>query len=119
MNKIISQKEFQKAISSMYGKATCFVYDEPNNRYNCDIPEVNEDTLIDFFTAEKVEVENLEDDSNVASIMISDFIAEYAPANNVQDDGFIPAIRNMFGENSKLYVATNSEGNRTFMLFYE
>ena len=118
MNKTISQKEFQKAISSMYGNATCFVYDEPNNRYNCIISEVNGDTLDIFFSAESIEVKNLEDDSNVTAIMMSEFIAEYAPANNVQDDGFVPAIRNMFGSNSKLYSAINSEGNKTFMLVY-
>ena len=102
----------------MYGNATCFVYDEPNNRYNCEISEVNDDTVNNFFQTENIEVHNLEDDSNVTAIMISEFIAEYAPANNVQDDGFIPAIRNMFGENSKIYVATNSLGNKTFMLVY-
>ena len=117
--KTISQKEFQKAIEHMYGCATCFVYDEPNNRYNCAIQEVNYATLCNFFSAESIEVESLEGDSNVSSIMISEFIAEYAPANNVQDDGFIPAIRKMFGENSKLYVATNTDGNKTFILFYE
>ena len=118
MNKTISQKEFQKAISSMYGNSTCFVYDEPNNRYNCVIAEVDDDTVNDFFQTENIEVENLEDDSNVTAIMMSEFIAEYAPANNVQDDGFVPAIRNMFGSNSKLYSAINSEGNKTFMLVY-
>ena len=102
----------------MYGNATCFVYDEPNNRYNCEISEVNDDTLDIFFSAESIEVKNLEDDSNVSAIMISEFIAEYAPANNVQDDGFIPAIRNMFGENSKIYVATDENNHKTFMLVY-
>ena len=102
----------------MYGNTTCFVYDEPSNRYNCEISEVNDDTLDIFFSAESIEVENLEDNSNVTAIMMSEFIAEYAPANNVQDDGFVPAIRNMFGSNSKLYSAINSEGNKTFILVY-
>ena len=118
MDKTISQKEFHKAISSMYGNATCFVYDEPNNRYNCVISEVNDDTLDIFFSAESIEVENLEDNSNVSCVMISEFIAEYAPANNVQDDGFIPAIRKLFGEDSMLYTATDENNHKTFMLVY-
>lgn len=118
MDKTISQKEFQKAISSMYGNATCFVYDEPNNRYNCAISEVDDDTVENFFIAENIEVENLEDNSNVSSIMIGEFIAEYAPANDVQYDGFVPAIRKLFGEDSKLYVATDENNHKTFMLVY-
>ena len=118
MNKTISQKEFQKAIAHMYGNATCFVYDEPNNRYNCVISGVDDDTVNDFFQTENIEVENLEDNSNVSGVMISEFIAEGAPANNVQDDGFIPAIRKLFGEESKLYVATDGNNHKTFMLVY-
>ena len=102
----------------MYGNATCFVYDEPNNRYNCEISEVNDDTLDIFFSAESIEVKNLEDDSNVTAIMMSEFIEEYAPANNIQDDGFVPAIRKLFGEDSKLYVATDENNHKTFMLVY-
>lgn len=118
MNKTISQKEFQEAISSMYGNTTCFVYDEPNNRYNCAISGVDDDTVNDFFQAENIEVEDLEDDSNVSGIMISEFIAEYAPANNVQDDGLITTIRKLFGEDSMLYVATDENNHKTFMLVY-
>jgi hypothetical protein len=118
MNKIISQKVFQKAIAHMYGNTTCFVYDEPNNRYNCVISGVDDDTLDIFFSAESIEVKNLEDDSNVTAIMMSEFIAEYAPANNVQDDVFIPVIRKLFGEESKLYVATDGNNHKTFMLVY-
>ena len=118
MNKTISQKEFQKAIAHMYGNATCFVYDEPNNRYNFVISEVDDDTVNDFFQTENIEVENLEDNSNVSGVMISEFIAEYASSNNIQDDGFIPAIRKLFGEDSRLYVATDGNSHKTFMLVY-
>ena len=102
----------------MYGNTTCFVYDEPSNRYQYASGEINDDTLEPFFNAESIEVENLEDNSNVSGVMISEFIAECAPANNVQDDGFIPAIRKLFGEESKLYVATDGNNHKTFMLVY-
>lgn len=101
----------------MYGNTTCFVYDEPSNRYQYASGEINDDTLEPFFNADRIEVEELEDDSRVAAVMIENWSKEFSPANDVQDDNYVSTIRNIFGEDSKLYVATNGE-DTTYLLVY-
>ena len=115
--KAISQKEFQKAIAHMYGNTTCFVYDEPSNRYQYVSGEINDDSLNPFLEADRIEVEELEDNSGVAAVMIENWSKEFSPANDVQDDNYVITIRNIFGENSKLYVATKDEDTTQYVTY--
>ena len=101
----------------MYGNTTCFVYDEPSNRYNYASGEVNEDTLEPFYEADRIEVEELEENSYVASIMIENWASEMKSPENIQDDNYVPMIRNMFGTESKIYVAVKGS-IKVYILVY-
>jgi hypothetical protein len=113
----ISQDDFMKIMYYQYGNTTCFVYDEPNNRYNYASGEISDDTLEPFFHADRIEVEELEEDSYVSSIMIENWASEMKSPENIQDDNFVPMIRNMFGTESKIYVAVNGS-SKVYILVY-
>jgi len=116
--KNISKKEFLDSISSMYGNTTCVVYDSPDNRYNYSSLEVSESNIPEFYDASEIEEMDLEENSAVASVMIQNFAADFEPANNVQDDDYVPMIRKTFGPDSKLYVAICGNSS-TYLLCYE
>lgn len=106
-----------KIMYYQYGNTTCFVYDEPGNRYQYASGEINDDTLEPFFNAESIEVENIEDNSNVSSIMIENWASEMKSPENIQDDNYVPMIRNMFGTESKIYVAVKGS-IKVYILVY-
>lgn len=81
----------------MIGKTTCVVM---NNQYSSS--EVD-DTLLSDFLSEEITEESLDENSEIASIMLQNFSVEMAPANNVQDDEYMKIVRGCFSVDSKLF----------------
>lgn len=115
--KKIDYTAFWTKLSTMVGNTTCIVTDSPNNRMNYSSGEVDEKLLDQFFGKEITE-ESLDDNSEVAAVMLENFSAEMKPAHNVQDDNYMSIIRNCFSTNSILYSVKIGD-ETTFILYYE
>ena len=115
--KTINYAEFYKTISTMFGSTTCIVTDSPNNRMNYTSGEID-DNILDQLEGKDITEESLDENSEVAAIMLENFSAEIKPASNIQDDDYMTIIRNCFSVNSKLYSA--KIGDETiYILYYE
>lgn len=115
--KAINYTEFYQKMGSMFGNTTCVVTDSPNNRMNYSSGEIDEN-LLDQFEGEEITEESLDENSEVAAVMLENFSAEMKPAGNVQDDDYMTIIRNCFSVNSKLYSAKIGD-ETTYILYYE
>ena len=115
--KTIDYTEFYKIMGSMFGNTTCVVTDSPNNRMNYSSGEIDEN-LLDRFEGQEIIEETLDENSEVAAVMLENFSAEMKPASNVQDDDYMTVIRGCFSVNSKLYSAKIGD-ETTYILYYE
>ena len=115
--KAMNYADFYKKMGSMFGSTTCFVTDSPNNRMNYSCGEVD-DVLLDKLEGQEITEETLDENSEVAAVMLENFSAEMKPASNIQDDDYMTIIRNCFSINSKLYSAKIGD-ETTYILYYE
>ena len=115
--KTINFDEFYKTISTMFGNTTCIVIDSPNNSMNYTSGEID-DNILDQLEGQEITEETLDENSEVAAVMLENFSAEMKPASNVQDDDYMTIIRNCFSVNSKLYSAKIGD-ETTYILYYE
>ena len=114
----MDSKEFFAGISGMYGYSTCVVTDSMNNRYNYSSGVVDDELLEPFEGADDIVEETLDENSTVTSVMLENFSAETAPAENTQDDEYINVIRSIFSTASRLY-SVEKDGVTTYILWYE
>ena len=115
--KTIDYTEFYKIMGSMFGNTTCVVTDSPNNRMNYSSGEVDEN-LLDQLEGKEITEESLDENSEVAAVMIENFSAEMKPASNIQDDDYMTVIRGCFSVNSRLYSAEIGDAT-VYILYYE
>lgn len=71
-----------------FGNLTAFVYDQENNRYNYASGEINDDIFENIVEGTEFRIENLDDYPQVKEVIVDNFLAEIAPASNVEDDGY-------------------------------
>ena len=115
--KAMNYADFYKKMGSMFGNTTCIVTDSPNNRMNYTSGEID-DNILDQLEGKDITEESLDENSEVAAVMLENFSAEMKPASNIQDDDYMTIIRNCFSINSKLYSAKIGD-ETTYILYYE
>lgn len=114
--KTISYAEFYKQMCKLFGFCV-FIATKRGNTLTIQNIDSNElESLLDRLDGKNINVETLDENSEISAAMIKDYIIEFRPVG--QDDNFMKSFRCLFAETSVLYSSKIGD-ETTYILYYD
>ena len=114
--KTINYTEFYKQVCKLFGFFVLTARKHGNTLTVKNIDSVELESLLDRLDGKNINVETLDENSEISAAMIKDYIIEFEPVG--QDDNFIKSFRCLFSETSMLY-STNIEDETIYILYFD
>lgn len=112
----MNYQEFIRATEHL--EWTCFVYDEPNNRYNYGFGPAWDEININAPEDGEYSIVPIKDFQQVKDVMMKNYETEMRPSDNVEDDGFDEMMEAF--RNDTMYLGIWRVGDAvTYMLVYD